>query len=594
MALSPVPILSDDAPSKRVKRCQEYFRKARAPKDQLHQNWERWYRALYKTQEKSGRQLQKPLANEIFPTITALVGWLGDARPRMNVGPSGYDPESEFFQRAAQIAQDLEKVLEWIQRQRKFEIHLERFFFDALTYGTSFMKAGWDPALTDGMGDVTARRVDPWLVYPDPLATDLEQCRFFIEVRQMSRDEAVSRYGERAENIKSGKDWASNTRRPTMLDKGQSKTPMAIAGPILAQPTQYGAETRPSFGEVTVYEPVQIAECWFLNDDQWELSVIGGGEELKHFNVRDDLFEFGKPPYLRYVVHETGEFWGPSLVDFLTSPQDALNDLLFHAHNNIRLSGDPMFEEAVQAGTTRTRLVNRPGQRIPVNAPGMLKWLEPPTMPPAMIQLLNFWIAEFERIAGLAGITRGGSPSRRESSDSLQWMGEGSFTRVRNALRNLEHGLLDLGEMLCSIVAEKYTEGRIISIVGPEGEPTVVALKPRHFFLPSEREPEPEPQLDDTGNPVLDETGAPVMTMPEQSEPEPLRFSVWAEAGSANPATRQAQIEEAQTYFSMGVIDREALLAHRRWPGWRKIVERIAEKEAAGAFAPPAARRRSR
>lgn len=555
----------------KVARIREMYERARVDKDKFHEKWARYYAALWDERpmqvgRNTGR-LGRPQANEIMPIITALVGWLGDARPKVNVSPAAYNPETPTYQIASDLAADMERVLEWVHRVNRFDLEREAVFFDGLTFGCGFYKAGWSEAFHGGRGDVTERRVDPWMIYPDPLARNTDTWRYVIERREMSRDEARERYGDIADLIGPG-DPFGGTERPTQISKTDSyRPPMAIAGPIMGQGTVYASVTsdQPARAPYT-YDAVTVLECWYLEDGRWRLTTIGGGEVLQDLDVAEELYEFGKPPYCRLPIHEIGEFWGPSLVSFLMSGQEALNDLLFHAHNNARLAGDPVLLEAIQAGTTPTRIVNRPGQRIPVQAPGLVEWMRPPEMPQIIVNLIQFWVQEMERISGLAGVVRGAAPSRRESEQAFTQMAEGSATRVRNVLRNLEWTEIELGEMVTSLVVEHYTEERIISLVGPEGQPTVTALAPRHFWVA----PDPD------------------------SPAEPLRFTLWVEAGSGDPASRTAQIAEAQAMFGMGAIDREALLSHRRWKGWKQIVARIAEKEAAGAFQAPAARRRAR
>jgi hypothetical protein len=594
------PFTEDD--EKIVRQVKRMWDRARQPKDKLHARWELFYKRLWEARAQTGtKSSNAPRANEIMPTVTALVGWMGDARPKILVGPSGYDAGSEFFQIADQLSNDMEKLLDHVARGNKSEIEHEKMFFDALTFGTGFFKAGWDPDLDFGAGDATVRRVDPWNIYPDPLATGSYDWRYLIEKRVISKDEAVDRYGDKARDIGTGDPFQS-TDRPSQLDKTLKTEPMAQAGPIMSVNTQYGAYASGTMSEAETVDSVALLECWYLHEGEWCFAVVGGGELLA-YSKATELFDFARPPYVRYVIHETGEFWGPSLVEFLISPQAALNDLLFHAHNNARLAGDPMFEEGLAAGTSRMRLQNRPGQRLPVQVTGQLKWMEPPPFPQVFGVLIDFWVNEIERISGLSGVAgRGQNPSRRESDATVDAMQEGSFTRVRNALRNLEHALRELGEMLTAIVAEHYTEPRILAIVGPEGRPTVLSLKAKHFYSPISGEVErEEPIVGPDGQPAVNPaTGQPmirkrlVKVKENTNESQPLRFSVWCEAGSALPTSRMALASQAMTLYAAGGIDRQGLLETLRWPGWRKILERVTNMEAQGIQVGPGARKRAR
>jgi len=84
-----------------------------------------------------------------------------------------------------------------------------------------------------------------------------------------------------------------------------------------------------------------------------------------------------------------------------------------------------------------------------------------------------------------------------------------------------------------------------MSIVGQDGERSMLALRARHFFVPNEQ-------------------GA-----------SPMKFSLFVRAGSAMPISRAARIAEAETLFAMGALDAQAVLEAHDYPNRESILQRL-------------------
>ena len=169
--------------------------------------------------------------------------------------------------------------------------------------------------------------------------------------------------------------------------------------------------------------------------------------------------------------------------------------------------------------------------------------------PQMAVELLRFYIGEMERISGISGMVRGatrraGMPARF----SIHFRRRHSCARLM--IRNLETMLKGVAEKTASLICEFYDTPRIVSLVGPSGEQTALAIRGEHFYTSS-----------DKGR-------------------VPMRFQISVEAGSSLPTSKQARMAEADTLYAMQAIDREAVLEAHNFPGRKEIVKRQAEKEA--------------
>jgi hypothetical protein len=308
----------------------------------------------------------------------------------------------------------------------------------------------------------------------------------------------------------------------------------------------------------TKYE--KDSDSWY-----WRCTVVCGDAVLLD-SPAEDLWAHGQHPYDRLVCQDEGEFWGMSLVELLAPLQTSVNRLLAAVEQNIWLAGNPVLLEPVQSGLERTRITNRPGQRLQINTPAAKpEWMNPPVIQPQLaMQLIQFYVGEMERISGLSAIVRGATPGGRNAQGVLDSVQEAAFVRIRAMLRNLEAMLKSSGQKAASLIAEFYDSPRVIAFVGPSGEQNLAALGARHFY---------------TWN-------------PESPAPTPIRFQLQVQAGSTIPTSRQARAAEADTLFAMGAIDEEAVLQAHDFPNWPMIVDRVREMKAANGTLgmPPGAR----
>ncbi|HNI36212.1 MAG TPA: hypothetical protein PLV93_12480, partial [Microthrixaceae bacterium] len=124
------------------------------------------------------------------------------------------------------------------------------------------------------------------------------------------------------------------------------------------------------------------------------------------------------------------------------------------------------------------------------------------------------------------------------------------------------------GEKKADLIIENYTQPRLLAIAGPDREREMLALKARHFQIPTNE-------------------GA-----------IPLKYQLYVDAGSRRHTARQVMEERAVQLFTLGAIDRGSLLKSVDWPNAAKVAEeqdaREAQLAAMGEAAGPGQRQRAR
>lgn len=557
------------------------FQRARAYRRPRVAQWLKNYKILTTRTWSSMRPnyLPDPEVNELADVVDSWVAWVTDQRPQ--VVTQGYaQTSSPYASFVAQMGEDLKNVMDSVSLSESYDLAMEQVVADACTYGIGWFKTTWNPLSVGGLGDAVIRRVDPFALYPDPNATSMEDCSYFIEARTLSPEEVERRFGRKVlERLMEGGYQESIDEAPNLI-KGVTDQPKAIPGQITPGHTSSFGLPGQNAGRLAVndYPGVTVLEAWLREYDEikvnginyryetWRCVVVTGDRVL--FNEKaTDMWHHGDHPYTRYVLKERGEFYGTSLVELLTPVQLSINRLLAAFEQSVWLHGNPVFKEDPQAGITRTKITNQPGQRLTVNRGGVAEWLQPPQMHPQITQfLLKFYIEEMQRIAGLTAQSRGQLPAGRHSTEVLDDVQEGSFVKIRLALRNLERALRRSYTLAASLIVEFYDTPRMMAIVGPDGQSNALALKARHFYLP---------------------------TPDEDGRSLPMRFVLAVNAGSSLPTSRVAKAQEADVLFAMGALDAEGVLEAHQWPGRAKIVARIQKATAEGTFQPPGARQRT-
>jgi len=576
--LDKLPTLDPMAELELTSKIRELFYRARNKRRPMLEQWNKNYQAVHKTQGQTARanmHLPRPKVNEIFATFDTLVAWKTDQQPTFDATPN-IPPLNPAFNFADMLCQDLKTVIRSSWHVDQTDAEIEKVVWDGYIYGIGFLKTTWDGSAYRGYGNARVTRVDPYSFYPDPDASSLSDSNYMIEARTISRQELERRFPGATRRLATDFFTEDIDAAQTKLDNAVSRN-QAMANPGAMQGSNYSNYGRPGENttvDATMDPGVTLVEAWLRTPkkqgdrtyDSWRCVAMAGNRILMD-KMAEELASHGTHPYDRYVPVETGEFYGHALVEDLIPMQNSINRILASIEHNIELMGNPILKEDIRAGLARTAITNKPGQRLPMNPGGALEWMMPPQIHPSMaMDIIKFYIGEMERISGLSAIVRGASPTGRNAQGVIDSVQEAAFVRIRKGLRNLSRCIGGAGEKMSSLIVEFYDKPRMISLIGPSGEKTSVALRSNHFYLASEGE-----------NGMVN---------------TPMRFQLLIDAGESASQSRGQRIAEADTLFAMGAIDEEAVLEVHAIPGWQNIAKRVQDQKAqAGTVGQPPTQR---
>lgn len=539
-----------------LRNLQQLYISAKDMKQLMATEWKRNYRVTMNRAAPNVPQAPGTRANEVFPTVDARVGWMTDQEILFTLTPA-CDPFDPYSMVADTLCLQLESVLNSVMHSNGWYSEIVKMLWDSAIYGAGFLKCVWDQGLEQGLGNVSLKSTSPWCLYVDPYATCLEDAEYIIEVHTMTAAQIERRFPDVAASLIDEVE-VTGDRDNDHVPPSQVANRQKNSGLIPIDAGQ-GATTWGAPGSAKRHKQgtqgVNVYECWFRENyeeevtpgdpsmpdpevvvvDQWRV-VVWSGNRILLDELAENLFHTNRHPYVRYVDVESGEFWGSPLLRDLAPCQQAMNTLLAMGQNNIIYTGNPMMSAVKGSGADRTSIRNQPGQIIDVNggptggqnqAP---KWIPPPNLPPALLELVGLWRDEIERIAGLSATQRGEVPSGRATDKQVQSGQEAGFIRIRSSQRNLEQTMRKAGELLCNLVIINYDTPRFVAIVGQEGESTSIRLAAQHFY-----------------SPTADKDGKVTFA--------PMKFALTVNAGSSKPTSRAARIAEANTLKQLGVVD---------------------------------------
>lgn len=561
-------------------RLRELFEQCRDQKRKYQTTWRRNY--LLATNRQYALDVQQPWSpnltdSEIFPILSARVAWMTDQKISPEVAPAA-EPNSPYFQYLQTLGENLQSILRSVQNVDGWDGQVVQGLWDAAMFGAGIFKATWDSGLTDGLGNIALKRIDPWKFYPDANCTSFEDCDCMFYVSKMTKTEIERRFpgsGKRViETAVAQGTISDQSSRPG--PSGGSTYPMAMPGnlPTSSGGTVWGLPGQTNQNKTIMTEGVNIYEAWVRENDsftrqatdpdnptpepvtisRWRV-VIYSNDIVLLDEYAENLWQEDRHPFFRYVDEEMGEFWPVPLASHLAPAQIAINRLLSAMQGNAELVGNPIFMDVSNSGLVRTQIVNRPGVRLTMDAQaanGNVKpdWLQPPTMSSLVPELIQFWISRMENISGLSGVAKGQAPGGRQAQQTIQATQEAASVRIRSSLRNLERALGDAYTLLAHLVIQNYSVPRVVAIIGTDGVDDTIRLAARHFYSPTRQ-------------------GA-----------EPMKFSLIVQAGSSNPTSRPARIAEADALFAMKAIDVPAVLEAHAFPNWQKVWQRLEEQQA--------------
>jgi hypothetical protein len=294
-----------------------------------------------------------------------------------------------------------------------------------------------------GGGDVEHSVRSPFDMYPDPLATSLEDARWIIEESVRSTEYVEERYGVRV---------APDT--PSQVGVVESR--FHSHGVDMAAGEKVG---------------VRVYELWERSSKscpQGRRVVWCDGAEGCLYEGPNE-YAAGLPYVLFGGIPVPGRFWPDAVVTHLRPIQARLNKLESQIAENASRFGNPAMLLDRLSGIEYSGV---PGEQIRHNAvsPAQLpQYLSPPAMPNYVFTLVQQMEQSLKEISGQYEVSNGTVPAGVTAASAISLLQEQDATRLGPDVEAMEIALAKVGQQTIELQARYYTDERIVVIAGEDG-----------------------------------------------------------------------------------------------------------------------------
>ena len=435
--------------------CYQKFKDAMLAKQQTTEDWFKYLNAynndLY-TNNSVPDYKSNYCNNLIYSTIESMRPIVFDGNPKFECVPATAE--------ALQYSKDIDTALDYEWHRTKMRKKLISNSIYTFVLGTSVIMLPYVYSDNDEFdGNVCPVIVNPFNLYPDPLATSVEDAEYIIYATYEHENKLKKRYPEYADKIDGG-DIKYEELVNSRNENARITNQILLLEVWCRDYTTIEYEEVDKNGEKTKKKKFKYPKG----------RVIICAPELELvFEDKENPYESGRFPF--FIFKNTNvpfKFWGEGEVKYLLSPQQAVNDLSNQVIDNAKHTANMQWIIDKNAGIPKGELTNRPGLIIRKNPGAEVRRDSPPSMPMYVSEMITRNEQAIEVISGVHDITRGQTPTGIESASAIQALQEAANQRIRLKITLLEETLSDMGNEWLSRMKQFWKSNRIIPVEKPK------------------------------------------------------------------------------------------------------------------------------
>lgn len=390
------------------------------------------------------------VSNYVFSIIETVRPIMLDNDPKFQSMPR--QPE------AVEFCNDLQEALmyEWDRENMNSKLYDE--LINVLVYGTSVFFVPWDA----GEQNVKVVPVNPFNIFPDPLATSIDDAEYIIYATYQNAKVMKEYFPEKADKLS-----GSSINYTELVQEN-------------------GSNSR-------VDNQILILEVWTKD---YEVDVEKNGDKEKYTSryprgrviticpelgiVLDDKenpYEDGRFPFVLIKDYGIpGKFWGEGEVTQLLSPQKYMNELNNSIIDNAKATANMPWIVDKNAGVGYGKISSMPGLIIRKNPGAEVRRDQPPSMPGYVINAVETIKSDIEQVSGIYNTLKGGSATGVYTAQGILALQEAGQVRIRLKVKMLENSLAQIAQMWFSRIKQYWKDDRWISVSKVDGSYDVKAF----------------------------------------------------------------------------------------------------------------------
>ena len=518
------PTGSKEDQKKRVAEIMRRFDEARRQKSHLISKWrelDQFYRGEQYNNAKLPPWVPKPVTNFVHLVVTTKRAALAVENP------------SALFRPVSPLevdkVRDMQDIFDWVWKKIGARRVVRQCIETSKLLGTAIAHVYWDEhtGVLGGEdayyeGEIRICEIDPANFFPDPTAYRLQDCQYIHVLEKKPRKWVESIFKVKLTN-ESGDSGNDAYIEPYIRDRQYN----AVTGddlvelhahyerywyeePLMEKVEQTvqvpKLEPNPETGEMVPVQEVDM-ETGLDKPTPTEEMVIGyeerpkigpdgepevvGGWRYKVTYICNgkilgtiDPLEPNMYPFaILYDFPQRQSFWGKSHAELILENQKLVNKVEGVTAMIGVLLQNPQRVMSQKAGIDPSELQrysNAPGHVWIVNgdANQAIRNLDPPQVPPALLQLAEAAKANIREITGMNEAYMGESVGSLQTSQGVHSLIERATLRDRDQMEDLAEFLEQLIKLIMAFVTTKYTEERYMHVVRDPSNPDQYELQP--------------------------------------------------------------------------------------------------------------------
>lgn len=422
------------------------FKEAMVAKESYTSRWLKylnsWDGSLYENVKKPSYKTNH-ISNFIYSSIESMRPILFDNNPRFEAVPASED--------AMQYSQDINTILDWEwDRSNMHEILLANSIY-TFTLGTSIVMLPY--TYEDGAdGNVTFIPVSPFNIYPDPLATSVEDAEYIIYANYVHVNILKKKYPDKAKALSGGdvkySELVNDRNKDAKIDNQ-----VLVLEVWCRDYTTIDVEEDYN-GEKVISEKYKYPDGRVIITCP-ELNIV--------LENKRNPYNTGRFPFFLFKdIDVPFQFWGEGECRWLLSPQQQINDLYNQIIDNAKTTANAQWIIDKNAGIPKGELTNRPGLIIRKNPGTTVQRDSPPSIPMYIQDMVQTLKVDMEVISGVHDVTRGETPTGIQSAAAIQALQEAAQTRIRLKVSLHENALGLLGTEWVNRLKQFWKFNRLI------------------------------------------------------------------------------------------------------------------------------------
>ncbi len=413
----------------------------------------------------------RPVINRIRKTIRTEIAQLTNNKPNATVVPASAEDRDMYAAMAA------EQVWNSTYTEKKVKAIIRRAVWWNQVCGNSYIKTWWDftkgntikdeaglPVLDAQKqftyeGDICFIHETPFHVFvPDLLEEEIEDQPYVFHAKTRSPEYIQMKYkiGLDGKEVKAVETTGREILEESFLNlignnSTQNKQRSVIEFEVWIKPGQH-----PKFPEGAMFTVVGN-------------QIVQGYGQLPYSHKQYPFAKLDNVP--------AGKYYASSAIEDLIPLQKEYN----RTHGQIienknRMSKIQLLYE--RGAVDPTKITTEPGQAVPYT-PGFAKpdFLQPPNLPPYVVQTLDRILQDWNDIAGQHEVTQGQVPPGVTAATAISFLQERDESTLTPTFDSLEESIEKIARQALVLIHDYWTVEKIIKITGPDGSFDSMAFK---------------------------------------------------------------------------------------------------------------------